>query len=316
MATTIACSCIALGSLSKLLTESTGTAPRTFADTSIRHEFLYETLGTERQLQSTNAVTGDINALKTSVRPAPYMVQGQIAVQPSPKQLKTWLPRIFGGPITGTSVAVNNTLPSFDCLVYRENGFFQYTDAMVAQAVLRGKTTNGGEGVQFMELIVALVGKTEILSGLSWPDPEPALGYTVDYLPYTFWDAELSLDTVDVPFEEFTMVVNNFIDVRFFNSQTPQCIRGTSRSIQMDIKVPFTCDNLAESLDMNSTDRAGVFRLESGNCSTNFAFPALRNTFRTPTSPGRTMIPLKYDLMALAPADGTPNVTITHDDTP
>jgi len=316
MPTTIACSCIALGSLSKLLTESAGSAPRTFSQTSIRHEFLYETLGTERQLQFTNAVTGDVNALKTSVRPAPYMVQGQIAIQPTPKQLRTWLPRIFGGPITGTSVAVNNEIPSFDCLVYRENGFFQYTDAMVAQAVLRGKTTNGGEGVQFMELIVAIVGKQELISGVTWPATEPPLAYTADHLPYTFWESTLSLNGADVPYEEFTMVVNNMIDIRFFNRPTPQCLRGTSRTIQMDIRVPFTCADLAESLALNSVDHAGVFRLESGNCSTNFAFPALRNVFRTPTTPGRTMIPLKYDLMALSPSDGVANVVITQDDTP
>lgn len=267
-------------------------------------------------LQTTNAVTGDVNALKTSVRPAPYMVQGQIAIQPSPKQLTTWLPRIFGAAISAGSLTPTNTLPTFDCLVYRENGFFQYTDAVVAQAVIRGRTNNGGEGMQFMEMIVALAGKSELISGVTWPDPEPALGTTAAFLPYTFWESTLELNSTEVPYEEFTMVVNNTLDVRFFNKQTPQCMRGTSRQIQLEVKVPFTCDNLDESLALNLADNDGTFTLESGNCSTVFTFPALRNNFETPTTPGRTMIPLKFDLMAFGPSDGVPNVTITHDDTP
>lgn len=312
---TIACSCSSLGALGKLLTEEAGTAPRTFSDTSIRHEFVYETLKTKRALQYTGAITGALSRFSRGVRESSYLSQGTIAVQPSPAQLTTWLPRIFGGPLAGTNVALSDNPPEFDCLVYRENGIFQYTDAVVAQAVLRGRTSNGGKSLEFMELLINVVGKAELINAVTWPSPEPALGATVDYLPYTFWESELTLNGIEVEYEAFTMVVNNNVDVRFYNKNVAQCIRATGRDIEMMVQAPFTCDNLTEALSLNTTQGTGQFKLESGNMSTTFDFPAIRNTFESPTIPGKQTVPLKFGLEAYSVA-GNDEVTITHDATP
>lgn len=313
----ITCSCSALGALGKLITEETGTAPRTFDDNSIRHELIYETLGTKRLLQYTGAITGSLSRFSGGVREKSYLSQGTIAVQPSPAQLTTWLPRIFGGPLVGTNVALSDNPPEFDVLVYRENGIFQYTDAVVAQAVLRGRTANGGKSLEFMELLINVVGKAEQINQVAWPVPEPALGTTEDYLPYMFFESELTLNGIEVEYEAFSMVVNNNVDVRFYNKNVAQCIRSTGRDIEMMVQAPFTCDNLTEALSLNTTSGTGQFKLETAtaNMSTIIAFPALRNTFETPTIPGKQTVPLKFGLEAYSLL-GNDEATITHDATP
>lgn len=313
---TVACSCSALGALGKLLTEDTGTAPRTFDNTSLRHEFIYETLGTERKLQKTNSVTGNLADLASSVRSRSYLTQGAIAIQPSPAQLTTWLPRIFGGPVDGTDIGLSNNLPEFDVLVYRENGIFQYTDAQVAQAVLRGRTSNGGDSLEFMDLIVNVVGKAELIDQVTWPDPEPSLPTTVAYLPYVFTETSFDLGVRNVDYEAITIIVNNKLDIRFYNNSTPSCIRATGRDINIGIQTPFTCDNLDDAESYNTTAGTATFTMASGNMSTIFAFPAVRNTFMTPTIPGKQTVPFKFGLEAYSPNTDGINVVITHDDTP
>lgn len=316
---TIACSCSALGALGKLITEETGSNPRTFNQNSLRHEFIYENVGSERKLEYTGAITGSLSRFKTGVREKSYLVQGTIAVQPSPTQLDIWLPRVFGAAPTGTAdariIKLDDSPPTWDMLVYRENGIFAYRDCMVAQCIIRGKTSNGGDSTEFMEMLINIVAEEEDINGTPWPVTEPTLGNTVDYLPYTFWETTLTLDTQDIEYEQFTLMIDNNLDIRFYNSQTPQCIRSTGRDITMEVQAPFTCNNLTKSTLLNTADKVGIFKMESGLMSTTFNFPALRNTFTTPTTPGKQTIPLKFGLEAFA-TDENDEVDVINDSDP
>lgn len=313
---TITCSCAALGSFGKILTEADGTAPRTFDDSSLRHEILYETLGSERQLQSTNTITGVLPDLASQIRNKSYLVSGTIAMHATPASLSTWLPRIFGGTQSGTNIPVSNTLPTFDALLYRENGIFQCTDLTVAQAVIRGKTSNGGEGMEFMDLIVNVVGKAEIEESLTWPSPEPSLPSGVTTLPYAFFETAFELNSTEINYEAFTMVIDNRLDIRFFNKQTPQCIRSTGRKISLAVQAPFDCDNFDEALALSTTSGTAQFSLSTTGMSTVFDFPAVRNVYKTPTIPGKTLVPIRLALQAQAANAAGAYVTITHDATP
>jgi hypothetical protein len=310
----IACSCSALGTLGIMLSESTGTAPRTFADTSIRHEIIYENVGTNRKLEHTNAITGSLSRLSSGVREKSYLTQGTIAVQPSPRQLTTWLPRIFGGTLSGTNIPLTDTLPTFDLLIYRENGLFQYTDCVVAQALLRGKTSNGGDSTEFMELLINVIGNAELIDTATWPDPEPALVTTLDALPYVFPDTDFEINGTAIQYESISMMVDNNLDVRNYNERFPQCVRSTGRDVEIELQAPFTCTNLDSAIALNTAADDGEFILAYGTTSTSFAFPALRNTFITPTIAGKRMIPLKFGLEAYA-TSSTKEVVVTHDAT-
>lgn len=317
MALEVACACSALGSQVRLLTESTGSsAPRTFDSSSLQHEVVYETVGTKRKVAASGAVNGTGVDLASSVRPGSYLTQGVISIPPSPKELKRWLPRVFGGVVSGSNVTVTNTLTPFDVLVYRENGIFHYTDAVVAQAVIRGKTSSGGDSVEFMDMLIQIVGKQELIDVTAWPDPAPSLTYTADWLPYTFYESGLVLDSLAVEYDAISMVVNNNLDVKFYNQQYPSCIRLSKRTIELGIQAAFTCDNLATALEANTADITGAFDLTTTGMATTFTFSKLRNTFETPNMSGPGSFPQKINLQALAATANGINVVITQDDTP
>lgn len=331
---TISCNCSAVGALSKMLTEDAGAAPRTFNSSSDRIEFLAETLGSMREIQHTNAITGTLSRSITGVRPHSYLVQGTIALQPSPSQLALWLPRIFGGTPgalgSGTGLDVDgdgkdrnypltNVLPKWDSLHYRENGIFQYTELQVAQAILRGKTSNGGEATEFMELILVVVGQQEIITqsgGASpWPVTEPALPSTIDFNPYAFWETKFLMNGTELDYEQFTMTVDNMLAIKFYNKQYPTCIRSTGRRIRMDARLPFTCTGLARSLTMNTTTGTAEFRMETPNpvqFHTSFRLPYARSTFKTPTAAGRQDIPLEISVEGFS-STGNDEMAITND---
>lgn len=312
---TISCSCIAIGQVGKLLSEAGGTAPRTFDNGSLRHEFVYENVGTERMVQHTGAITGSLSRFDSGTRESPYLTQGSIAIQPSPVQLTQWLPRIFGGAVSGTNIPLADVLPTFDLLIFRDNGIFQYTDCVVAQAMIRGRTSNGGKSLSFLEMIINIIGKEEQIDQVSWPSPEPALPTGVENLPYIFPEATFSLDGDNVEMESFSMMVDNNLAVKFFNKSFPGCIRATRRDIKLDLKTPFTCDTLDSALLYNTVSDIGELKFTTTGMSTAFAFSALRNTFKTPTIPGNQDIPMEYGFQAFRTA-ANPEVTITHDATP
>ena len=334
---TITCNCSAIGALGKLLVEKTGSAPRTFNASSDRIEFIYEKLGTSRVLQYSGAITGSLSRLKTGVKKHSYITQGVIALQPSPAQLGYWLPLITGGTTgaggSGTrtdydadgndvNITLSNILPGWDSMVYRENGIFQYTDLQVAQAILRGRTSNGGEANEFMELILVVIGQQEIITQTGdpspWPSPEPVLPVTADYLPYAFWEGDFFINGTQLQYEEFTLMIDNKLSVKFFDEIYPTCIRSTGRDIKMDVKLPFTCDGLEQSLALNEAEGTAELVLKTPDTTptfhTSFYLPYARSTFKTPVIEGKSDIPLEISVEAYA-ATGNDELVITHDQT-
>lgn len=333
----IQCNCSAIGALGKLLTETTGSGatPRTFTNTSDRIEFIYEKLGTTRIIQHTNAITGSVSRLKTGVREHSYLTQGVIAVQPSPAALELWLPRILGGTKgaagsgNGTDIdsdgadrdfPLANILPTWDALVYRENGIFQYTNLQVAQAILRGRTSNGGEANEFMELILVVVGEQEIITedgdASPWPGTEPALATGASSLPYAFWESEFYLNSTEVPYEEIALLIDNQLSVKFYNELYPTCIRSMGRVIKVDAKLPFTCTTLDEALSLNTTTGTAELLMKTPLGTpvfhSNFELPYVRSTFKTPVIEGKTDIPLELSLEAFANT-GLDEMVVTND---
>lgn len=332
---TITCNCSAIGALGKLLIEPTGTAPRTFTSSSKRLEYIYSTLGSKRALQYTNAITGSTSRLITGVRPKSYLVQGVIAVQPSPANLALLLPFILGGTAgaegsgTGTDVdsdgndrnyPLASVLPTFDALEYRENGIFQFTNLQVAQAILRGKTANGGEANEFMELLLVVVGEQEIITqdgdASPWPVSEPALPTTVPYLPYAFWETSFYMNDAAQDYEQITIIIDNQLSIKFYQSRYPTCIRSTGRIARIDVKMPFTCSGLEESLALNEAVGTAEFRMATPEGAVTFhtsiELPYARSTFETPVIKDKSDIPLEISIEGYSTA-GNDELVVTND---
>jgi hypothetical protein len=304
--------CASIGTYSKMLVQG-GNSPRTFNGSSERTEFVYESLGSERKLQTSGRLTGTRSTYIGASRNKSYLVKGAIALQPGPAQLGLWLPRIFGGAPSGSNYPLAETLPEFDVIIDREGDVFTYKDLQVAQAVFRGQTSNGGDGVELIDLVIVLVGRTE-LDGQVWPVDAAEITDAENNIPYNIWEGLLDLDGDNLPYDKFNLMIDNHLLVKFRNSLTAQCIRPTGRTIRLETDNPFNADTIGPALELNTTHLSGSLKFTMGNMSTEFTFPALRNEFKTPTVQGRNEIPLNLQLQAFRTADD-PEITITHDQT-
>ncbi len=306
--------CAAINTFSRMIAQG-GSLPRTFSNTSEFVEYVIESLESDRPLQGGNSITGDAAPYDHSFRSHGYIPGGMIYFQNGPANWTAWLERIFGGPRSGTNIALNPILPSVDLLVDRENGIFRYDEQYVGQAVIRGNSSNGGDGSELIDMIVNMVGKGEGINTTSFPDPAPAIASGAANAPYAFYDGALLFNGTAYDFESVNLIVNNNLIAPTRNSLTPKCVRSAGRTIGLQVRMPFLTTSLADALAANTASVAARLTFTNGNMFTRFEFPAVRNRFRTPNGRGRSEIPLSLDLTAARNA-GSNQVIITHDDTP
>lgn len=304
--------CSALGTFSRFAAHG-GSSPRTFGVGSENYSILYEDIKSRRILQGNTGITGTRSRWAGKVRTHSYLVSGRVAMQVSPKELTAWLPRIFGGAISGTDVPLADTLPEFDLLIDRESDIYKYVDCQVVNAIIRGSSSEGGEKEDLIELIMTIVGKSET-NGQSWSGSIPALTVDANDAPYGFWEGVLTVDSAALPMDQFVLSVDNGLAVRFRNSLTPTCIRATDRIVKLAAQMPFTTTSHAKALASNTAAVTGSLVFTNAGMSTSFAFAALRNIYTTPTIPGRSEIPLQAEFEAYRTVS-TAEVVITHDAT-
>lgn len=305
--------CAALGSMTRMLMLG-GDLPRTFGGTRV--DFLYETLSSNRGLDSKNHITGTRSHYSSGVREKSYVVSGTIAFHPSPTQLAQLLPYILGGTASGTSFPIADPLPSVDFLVERENGLFRYTEMLCAQAILRGRSAQGGEEPELVELITHWVGKAERIDLDSFPGSPPAIANgTLDLVPYTFSNCALTINSVTRYFDAFNLLIDNRLMVRMRNSLTATCIRATDRLVRLQVTGPFTESTLGDAEFLNTTPYGGVLTLTNASVATTFTFPSLLNVFKTPTAKNKGEMPLELNLEAYR-TTGSAEIVVTNDSTP
>jgi len=309
----MASSCAALGSFSRLLVQDGG-APRTFTDTSERYAFLSESIQSNRIIQGRRRIVGTRDVWSGGQRTHSYVIAGDLVLQPGPADLSKWLPRIFGGALSGGVVLPADTLPTFDMLVDRENGIWLYTNCQVARAVFTSSTALGSEEDELMELVMTIVAETET-DGQSWPSPAPAINNTAAYAPYNHSEGALTINSVSRLTDSFNLMVDNHIFMRARGSLTPNCIRAGDRTIRLQTRNPFITGTQSDALTLWSTGYAGTVKYTNGGMSTEFVFPNLRNTYNTPNVSSKNEIPLVLNLEA-SRTSSDPVVTINHDATP
>lgn len=309
----MASDCAALGSFARMLVQG-GSTPRTFSGSSERYAFIYETLGSRRSLQGRRRIVGTRDLYNRSLRPHSYVISGRIGLQPGPADLTNWLPRIFGGTFSGSTLTPADDIPSFDILVDRENDIWLYTNCRVASAIFTGAQHIGSEEEELVELALTIVAETET-NGQSWPGSPPAVPNAATNVAYGHWEATVTLDSTARLQDSFVLSVDNDLYMAARGSLTPNCIRAGDRSIRLVTKNPFTSTTQALSLSMWAADLTGSLAFSSNNMSTTFTFPALRNAYSTPNATSKNEIPLDLRLEA-ARTSSDPVVTITHDATP
>ena len=311
--------CGAVGSLAKLIVEP-GASTHTFDSNSEPYAFIYETMRSRRVTAGGRVIWGtraepSARRVKTS-----YVPVGTVHIQPGPLALDNWLPRILGGTKTGNNIDPAETLPTFGMMIHRDNGVFQYSDCVVGQAVLTGRSgpSDGGEA-EVIDLAMVIYAKTETGpddgSPPSWPGSPPALQEGAQHLPYVFGQGVLTLDGSAVPFDSFALSIDNMISVRMRNSLTPTCFLPTGRRVALNVQLPFLTSTHTIAYDAWDAGITGSLVFTAGAYSLTATFPQLRNIYQPPTVPGKTEIPLELSFEALSTVATGYEIRFTNDST-
>jgi hypothetical protein len=308
-------SCAAFGYATKMLVQG-GNSPRTFSNTSEIYPIVGENLKAIKKLQGRGLITGSRSQFGAHLRKTTYLVRGSIVLQPGPAQITPWLQRIMWGTPSGATYPLGNSAPEFDILFNKENGIFHVKNCKVNAAVFRSVSREGEDGGQeeFVELILNIIGIAEA-TDTEWPGTEPSQAYTAAYLPYLHWEGAFSFGGNDTPYRNFALTINNALRPLFYNSLTPTCMRTQGRMITLQTENPFTEATFAAAYDAYETGASGTLSFTSGNMSTVFSFPALRNNYETPSIQGKGEIPLKLELEATATSSDN-EMSVSHDATP
>jgi len=191
----------------------------------------------------------------------------------------------------------------------------------VAQAIVRGKTSNGNsEGNEFVELLLVCVGEREIITETGdsspWPGTEPVLPTGANTIPYQFSETDPYLNGTLYDYEDFKLTIDNMLMVKFFQHLYPTCIRSTGRNVNLEMKLPFTCETLGEALALYEDVGTAEIRMATPSDGvtfhTSFELPFARNAFHTPTTQGRDDIPIQMLIQGFDD-EGNDNLVVTND---
>lgn len=311
--------CGAVGSLAKLLVEP-GAGPHTFDINSEPYAFVYESMQTRRFTAGGRIIWGTRSEPSARRVKTSYVPVGRLHLQPGPLALDNWLPRILGGTKVGNNIDPAETLPSFGMLIHRDNGIFRYDDCVVGQAIFRGQSgpSEGGEQ-EVIDMVLLIYAKTETGpddgSPPTWPGSVTALQEGAQHDPYIFGQGVLSLAGNSRPFDEFVLSIDNRIAPRMRNSLTPTCFLPLGRSVKLQTKNPFLTTTHTDAFNSWSTGIAGSLVFTSGAYSLTCTFPHLRNTYESPTVPGKTEIPLAMNFDCLSTQATGYEIRFTNDST-
>jgi hypothetical protein len=260
-----------------------------FGSGSFQYEFISESLKKISNLNYNSGIRGTRARSGYRVVKTSETVTGQVAMQPTPVELDTWLPRILGGAKSSTSFPMAETLPVFGCLFDRGVQRHIYTNCSVDRAVFACSQN------QPMSLTAFIEGSTEVLSNTAFPVGVPAIDAGQ---PYTMAETTISLSVAGTAtvLRQFSIDFNNLLEKdRYMNSITRAQIPPEDRDISFSIIVPYTSDE-ASLYNQSVAGGSGTLTLTNGSASLVFAFDNLKTPDDTPTATGKNelFLPLSF----------------------
>lgn len=308
-------SCTDQGVFTQLLLEP-GAAPHTFDSSSERYEFLWENVSKHGRIIGGNGIRGTRSKASERTRKGAYYVFGTIAMNISPGEFVTLLPKILGADASGTTFALAEQTPYFGMLIDRGADVFEYTDCKVNRAILRGRAPQMNEEgePELLELQLQIMGKTET-TATSWPGSPPSLSTNGNVSPFVLSDGVLTMQSATWPFEEFVLVIDNHLEARFVNSLTAYTICPRDRTVMLRARVPWGEDNVYSTLYGQALAGAtGSLAFTNGTVSTTFTFGTLQVPDNSPVVQGKRGISLELDMIARS-VTTTKEVSVTNDST-
>lgn len=311
--------CGSIGSNFKMLVEPSDLVncdPATFDNLSERYEILAENVRYTDLVLGGNGLVGGLDPIFAHLRSGTRVVFGRILMEVGPYEIANWMPRILGNdptpattPQEYTTAAAFDANP-FDIMMQRDKGTVIYRHCVVNSAVFRARASIEGSE-QVMQLGLNIIGFEEHNAQGQWPNPEPPLP-TSTRLYWLLGDGQLTLDTNNPSdfdeyyFDSFNLSFNNNLLPLTRNFLRITCLQSQGRDIRLVVSTPYDADS-HDLLYINRFSGAGLLSFRgtrnlTGTAEstylTDFTFPNLFQTRRTPETTGPGEIPLSVDLQA------------------
>lgn len=195
-------------------------------------EFLEGTsLGLSENFIDTNGIRGTRSHGSERVRRGTRRVDGNILMAPTPVELATLLPLIFGGTPSGTSYPLGESLTLFDLYGVRDGTVYTYDECAVESATF--SATEGGP----MQLSMQVVGKDETAAGSMG-----SVSVDLTTQPFVLHDAAVSVASSSREVSAFELTIQNVLEVKFRNSATPTQIKATDRIVTLSLPISLGTD--------------------------------------------------------------------------
>ncbi len=180
----------------------------------------------------TNQLRGTRSHSSERVRRGTRQVTGNILMCPTPVELVTLLPLIFGGTPSGTSYPLGESLTLFNLFPIRDGTVYTASDMIVDSATF--SASEGGP----MQLSMSLIGKDEAATG-------SAGSLTVDLTtqPFVLSDAVVSVAAGTREVSGFELTIRNGVQTKFRNSNTLTQLKATDREVSIDLPVSLGTDS-------------------------------------------------------------------------
>lgn len=189
------------------------------------------TLGLSETFIDTNGLRGTRSHGSERVRRGTRRVDGTINLAPTPVELATLLPLIFGANASGTSYPLGESLTEFNLFAVRDGTVYTCSDCVVASA-----TFSAAEGGP-MQLSMTVIGKDEAASGSMG---SAAIDLTTQ--PFVLHDAAVSVAGSAREVSSFSLTIDNVVEAKYRNSATLTQLKATDRIVTVDLPVSLGTD--------------------------------------------------------------------------
>lgn len=168
-----------------------------------------------------------------------YSVSGSIVMRPGQDEIDLWLPRImYGTEQASDKFPLADTAPAtayFAVLIDRVADIHQYGDCLVNRATFSASSGNP------LVLTLEIIGMTESLP--SWPGSPPnewGVDEDADSNPILMSTGTLTLNSNTYQFEDFEVVIDNFLDAPFRNNETAAKFTPQDRLVTLRVNMDYT----------------------------------------------------------------------------
>ena len=261
--------------------------------------FLSESIVKQEQVINDNGIRGTRTKSKEQDRAGTYTVAGGLNLVASPILLSNWLPSILGTAKSAGGgggeldrYTTGETLVEFGLLIDKVGKIFEYQDCQVGSAVITGTKD------QVVEMQLQIQSLEQAVEA-SWDSNISSIAVLANSNPYIFHDLTLTVDgEAGTPVNEFTITIDNMLDVAHRNSQKPTSITPQDRTVSLALTVPFNSTNYTGLYA--GADTSAQLILSDGSFLCYFEFAHLALERQTPVVSGKTDVGLELNYTAKA----------------